>query len=343
MKVFVEINGPAARMSRPELSAYVRALEGAGATGVCVSDHLFASNNTDHGRELLPHCEPLTVLAAVAGISDRLELQTIVANTGWAHPGLLLRQFAQLAVIAGGHRVTAGLGAGWNGEEFESLGGSLPPFSDRAQRLEETLVVARQLFQEGEANLAGKSVTARHLPLSPRPAVPPRLLIGGGSDRLARLAGQFADIIDLQGHPKFGHVVGTVPEQQAADSRRRALTTVNDLAERMELVRSEAVAASRDGTAVKASVQIAYVAYGSRSRTETAESEIMARWAELPPGSLRQNPFVLLGDPKQIAETLEERAERFGLDRISLTERDDVPSAPADALQFCREVVPHLT
>jgi alkanesulfonate monooxygenase SsuD/methylene tetrahydromethanopterin reductase-like flavin-dependent oxidoreductase (luciferase family) len=39
-----------------------------------------------------------------------------VSNVGLLHPALVLRQFAQLAVLVGGQRVLAGLGAGWNRE-----------------------------------------------------------------------------------------------------------------------------------------------------------------------------------------------------------------------------------
>ena len=78
-------------------------------------------------------CDPLTTLAAVAGLSERLEVQTVVMNSAWVHPGLLLRQFAQLAVLLGGERVTAGLGAGWSAEEFDALGLAMPgvPYPDR--------------------------------------------------------------------------------------------------------------------------------------------------------------------------------------------------------------------
>jgi hypothetical protein len=40
------------------------------------------------------------------------------------------------------------------------------------------------MFDNGIATLEGEHVVARNLPLAPRPEVPPRLLIGGGSDRV---------------------------------------------------------------------------------------------------------------------------------------------------------------
>jgi len=189
VKVFVEISSVAAAAGRTELRDHVARLEDAGATGVTVSDHLFYTRDGMPRRSgVRSACDPLTTLATVAALSDVLELQTVVVNTAWIHPALLLRQFAQLAVLVGGERVTAGLGAGWSPEEFAAQGLEMPPFRARMERLEEVLALARQLYDTGWANLAGTFVAAEDLPLSPTPHRAPRLLVGGGSDRALRMA-----------------------------------------------------------------------------------------------------------------------------------------------------------
>src|SRR5712671_5018112 len=127
MKIFVELTHFAATASQAQLRDKLCAIEDAGATGVTLWDHIFTSTG---GRP----CDPLTTLAAVAALSDRLEVQTVVMNSEWLHPGLLLRQFAQLAVWIGGDRVTAGLGAGWNEEEFEAMGLKMASFRERMNR-----------------------------------------------------------------------------------------------------------------------------------------------------------------------------------------------------------------
>lgn len=169
MKVFAELTEVAATASRQELREVVARLEDAGADGVGVSDHLFTTTDGRPRRDgTTPGCDPLTTLAAVAGMSGRLELQTVVMNTAWIHPALLLRQFGQLAVLIGGERVTAGLGAGWSTEEFAALGQELPPFRARMDRLEEVLRLARTLYDEGTVTLEGRSVVARDLPARAR-------------------------------------------------------------------------------------------------------------------------------------------------------------------------------
>jgi alkanesulfonate monooxygenase SsuD/methylene tetrahydromethanopterin reductase-like flavin-dependent oxidoreductase (luciferase family) len=247
VKVFVDLTRFAASATRGQLRDRVRQLEDVGATGVTVSDHIFFTSAGRPRTDGVGHgCDPLTTVAAVAGLSDRLEVQTVVMNTAWMHPGLLLRQFAQLAVLLGGERVTAGLGAGWSAEEFDALGLAMPRFRDRIDRLEEVLRVARGLWTDGLVTNAGRHVVARDLPLSPVPDRSPRLLVGGGSDRLLELAGRFADLLDLHGDPRHGRVAGATMAQAAAgDVARRAHTTVDDLAGRIELVREAARAAGR--------------------------------------------------------------------------------------------------
>jgi alkanesulfonate monooxygenase SsuD/methylene tetrahydromethanopterin reductase-like flavin-dependent oxidoreductase (luciferase family) len=209
VQVFVDLTRFAASVTRAQLRDRVRALEDVGASGVSVSDHIFFTSGGRPRTDGVGHgCDPLTTLAAVAGLSDQLAVQTVVVNSAWVHPGLLLRSFAQLAVLLGGERVTAGLGAGWSAEEFDALGLAMPKFRTRIDRLAEVLEVARTLWTDGAVSHDGRHVVTRDLPLSPVPDHPPRLLVGGGSDRILELAGRYADLLDLHGDPKHGRVAG---------------------------------------------------------------------------------------------------------------------------------------
>jgi alkanesulfonate monooxygenase SsuD/methylene tetrahydromethanopterin reductase-like flavin-dependent oxidoreductase (luciferase family) len=285
----------------------------------------------------------MTTLAAVAGLSDRLEVQTVVMNSAWIHPALLLRPFNQLAVLIGGERVTAGLGAGWSTEEFEAVGLELPRFRARMDRLEEVLRIARALYDRGVVTFEGQHVVARDLPLSPAPERPPRLLVGGGSDRVLQMAGRYADVLDLHGDPRHGRVAGaTMADATRGDVQRRAMTTVEDLASRIELVRAAAAEAGRPRDAVSVSTQIWYTAYGTAQDVRAAEHELCGTWAGIPHQRLDRSPYLLFGHPAQMAEALLERREAYGLERISLTEHGGIRSAPADPLRFCREVLPLL-
>lgn len=345
MKIFVELTFFASSAERAGLSQRVRQLEDAGATGVSLWDHIFVSEDGPRAQSPTRPCDPLTTLAIIAGMSGQLELQTVVANTQWMHPALMLRQFAQLAVAIGGQRVTAGLGAGWNREEFDALGMPMAPLPQRLDRLEETLQIARQLYHEGLSNFDGKHLTTRDLPLAPVPSTPPNLLVGGSSDRVMEMAGRYADVVDMVGTVlKSGENSGrTVYEKHVNARARQARTTVDDLAERMGLVRQAAKAAGRAEDAVRASNQVYYVAFAkNKAEVEHAEADLCANWAFIPAEPLADNPFLLIGTPQQMADALLERQERYGLSQIMLQEREEVPSARSDQLRFCHEVVPLL-
>jgi alkanesulfonate monooxygenase SsuD/methylene tetrahydromethanopterin reductase-like flavin-dependent oxidoreductase (luciferase family) len=344
MKVFIAVSHLASSMNRRQFADAIRAIEGSGASGVSVSDHIFATHDRlPRRQESTPTCDPLTTLGVVAGLSDSLEVEAIVMNTAWVHPALILRQFAQLAQLLGGDRVTAGLGAGWSVEEFDALGMEMAPFRRRIARLEEVLAIARSMFDTGIASFDGEYLVARDLPLSPRPAVAPALLVGGGSDRILEMAGRYADVLDLHGHPDRGKLVGaTMHDARHGDAQRRAFTTVDDLEERIALVRRASELAGRPRDAVTVSGSIFYTAYGSRSMVEQAERELCETWAGSPTWSLQDSPYLLFGEPQQMADALRERRERYGLKRITLLTEHGVESAPPDPLRFCREVLPLL-
>jgi alkanesulfonate monooxygenase SsuD/methylene tetrahydromethanopterin reductase-like flavin-dependent oxidoreductase (luciferase family) len=344
LKVFVELSRFAATASGSQFAAMVKALDDAGAYGVSFSDHLFYTRDGIPRKSAMQHgADPLTCMATVLALSPRLAVQSVVMNTAWIHPALLMRQFSQLAVLAGGSRVTAGLGAGWSSEEFDALGLEIPPFRARMDRLDEVLAFARVLFDDGWASSEGPYVTARDVPRSPATGAPPELLVGGGSDRLLAAAGRYADVLDLHGDPRHGKVAGATMQQAAdGDIQRRAGTTIEDLANRIRLLRDAESGTGRAPGSVSVATQIWYFAFGDRIEIAEAERQLCTQWARIPTRRLDRCPYLLLGEPAQMAEALLERREAYGLDRISLGESDSISAAPADPLRFCREVLPLL-
>lgn len=280
----------------------VARLDDLGVAGVFVSDHLFFSLGPDRAKSYRPD-DPIVVLATVAALSPRLAVGTLVANVGLLHPALVLRHFAQLAVLVGGERVLAGLGAGWNPEEFAALGVPMPSHSARLDRLEEACRLARALFDLGIGSIEGTHVVARDLPLAPRAATSPRLLLGGGSDRLLDIAGRYADAVDLNGSSRR-HALGQRTTLRDDRIRRRS-TTVDDLVSSAARVRAAAAAAARNGP--RFSVTIDSVDVGK---------DVDA--------ALASCPYLLTGDATSMRESLADRVERIGLDAIVVPEAADL-------------------
>jgi alkanesulfonate monooxygenase SsuD/methylene tetrahydromethanopterin reductase-like flavin-dependent oxidoreductase (luciferase family) len=280
-----------------------RRLESLGVSGVVQGDHLFLPGPPVDDPTARMAADCLTVLTTIAAHSAHLGVATLVANVGLTHPVPLLRRFANLALLHGGERVYAGLGAGWSSREFESLGLSMPPHRDRLARLAETAALARTLFDEGWAAKGGAHLPIVDLPLAPAPSVPPRLLLGGGSATLLELAARYADHVDL-----------APPPHRKGDSefQRPLLTTVDDLVE-------SARAARAGDRPLTTSLLVAAIILCSDGKTH-AEEEAVCKRVGLPRRSLDDCPYVFIGEPARIAEQIRERQERIGLDWLIVPE-----------------------
>lgn len=293
-----------------------RRLEELGIAGVAQGDHLFlpGSAGGDPRARMAAHC--LTTLTTIAAHARRLAVASLVANVGLQHPVHVLRAFAQLALLYGGERVYAGLGAGWSAQEFEALGLPMASHRRRLARLEEAAALARRLFDHGSASLEGTSLPASDLPLAPAPATPPRLLLGGGSEAALSLAARYADHVDLAPPPRLaGNVF-----------QRPLLCTVDDLVESARIVRD-------GGRPITTSLLVSACVLCRGSSTQREEEALCAR-VGLSPRSLADSPYVLVGEPARVAELVRERVERIGLDWLI------VPRSAAE--RFAQEVMPLL-
>jgi alkanesulfonate monooxygenase SsuD/methylene tetrahydromethanopterin reductase-like flavin-dependent oxidoreductase (luciferase family) len=293
-----------------------RRLESLGVSGVVQGDHLFLPGPAPYDPTARMAADCLTVLTTVAAHSTRLGVATLVANVGFHHPLPLLRRFANLAVLHGGDRVYAGLGAGWSQREFEALGLAMPTHRDRLARLTETAGLARALFDDGWVAQGGPHVPAVDLPLAPASPVPPRLLLGGGSPRLLELAGRVADHVDL-----------APPSHRKGDQfQRPLLTTVDDLSESARIARAS-------GRSLTTSVLLAGLVFCDEASRRAEEAALCAR-VGLPWRSLDECPYVLIGEPARIAEQVRKRQEQIDLDWLI------VPLSQIEI--FSNQVVPLL-
>jgi len=316
----------------PELRARIAELEDLGVTGLLASDHLFVPRASDRAAGRLPH-EPMTMMTTIAALSSRLHVGTIVANTSFLHPGLIVRQFAQMAALFGGERIVAGLGAGWNRAEFTALGMHMQPNQARLERLEESVRLARQMFDTGTGTLEGAHVVARNLPLAPRPTVPPRLLVGGGSERVLDIAGRYADILDLNGSSR--HAPLTREDPAVADLQRRLMTTVSDLEDAVQRVRSTSEAHARPADAVAITLLMSFIEVCDDHAVADRAAAI-AKFAGLDGYPLDECPYVLLGSAERIAATLAERRERLHIDGLILTNN-------IDPRPLCEHILPRIS
>src|SRR5205823_9829883 len=130
--------------------------------------------------------EAWTIASAVAAVTDRVTVGTLVMCTSFRTPGLLAKMGATLDEVADG-RLILGLGAGWHEPEYEAFG---YPFDHRVDRFEEALGIILPLLRHGRVDVQGRYYEARACelaPRGPRPGGPP-ILIGGQGPRMLRPA-----------------------------------------------------------------------------------------------------------------------------------------------------------
>lgn len=115
-----------------------------------------------------PWLEPLTVLSAVAGATDRVGLHTSILVAPLRPAALLAKQAATIDALSQG-RLSLGVGTGWQEAEFAAVG---VDFATRGQRLDETIGACRALWTDMPAAFHGEHIDFDDTYCSPRPVRP---------------------------------------------------------------------------------------------------------------------------------------------------------------------------
>jgi len=170
--------------------AAAREAEELGFDGLFAFDHFFPPG-APRDRAAL---EAFTTLAAVAAVTDRVAIGTMVTRASLRPPGLLAKQTAWLDAASGG-RFVLGIGTGDPIDRPEHEAYGIPELDKAARRvhLEETVTALKALFR-GEAYPGGDHLPGLEGPLlpPPRPGGPP-VWIGAQADAVVAMAGRIAD------------------------------------------------------------------------------------------------------------------------------------------------------
>jgi alkanesulfonate monooxygenase SsuD/methylene tetrahydromethanopterin reductase-like flavin-dependent oxidoreductase (luciferase family) len=165
------------------------AAEENGADSIWVADHFFYE---DGGGDVRGIWESMTVLAALADATSRVELGPLVMCVPFRNPGLIAWMCNTIDDISGG-RFVVGLGSGWHQPEFDAFGFN---FARRVSLFEESLNVILPLLREGKVDYQGELAKgkAQLRPSGPRAgAGGPPILIAGAKPRMMSLVAKHAD------------------------------------------------------------------------------------------------------------------------------------------------------
>jgi alkanesulfonate monooxygenase SsuD/methylene tetrahydromethanopterin reductase-like flavin-dependent oxidoreductase (luciferase family) len=172
----------------PEYLDLARRAEEVGFDSIWVGDHLIY--DLPDGSTRGPY-EAWTSLAAIAAVTERVELGPLVASTSFHAPAMLAKQAATVDAISHG-RLIVGLGAGWNRREFDGFGF---PYDRRVSRFEEALAIIVPLLREGRATYHGEFYDVDDCLLDPRPVREggPPIMLGSNSPRMLSIGLPVAD------------------------------------------------------------------------------------------------------------------------------------------------------
>jgi F420-dependent oxidoreductase-like protein len=205
-----------------DIAAEAQHVEKTGWDGIWMADHFMPLNPAD----ALGHVqEAWTVLAALAALTSRVRLGTMVVGNTYRNPGVLAKQVAQVDIISGG-RVILGLGSGWQQNEHVAYDIPFYTVGGRLRRLEESIQIIRSLFDNEKTTFAGKYYHFQDAPLMPKPVqshLP--LLVGGGGEQITlRIAARFADEWNVWGTPEVVAQKMAVLERHCEEAGRDTKT-----------------------------------------------------------------------------------------------------------------------
>src|SRR5215216_5162481 len=177
-----------------ELRTVAQRSEALGFDSLWVPDHLLFRWEGEAGPTT-GAWEGWSILSALAAVTERIELGTLVVCTAFRNPALLAKMADTVDEISGG-RLVLGLGAGYHEPEFRAFG---YPFDHLGSRFDEALTIITTLLREGHLDFVGTYYHVRECelhPRGPRPGGSPILVAGGmpAGPRMLRLGAERADL-----------------------------------------------------------------------------------------------------------------------------------------------------
>ncbi len=138
-----------------------------------------------------PFLESLTVLAFLAGCTERIKLGVSVLVLPYRHPLQWAKVAATIDVLSEG-RLTIGVGVGWMKEEFDALNA---PFTARGRVSDEQLQMLRGALTEEHCTFEGEHFRFRDIGFNPKGFKRSRLPIwvGGEGPAAQKRAARYGD------------------------------------------------------------------------------------------------------------------------------------------------------
>lgn len=202
------------RVPWPELLQMATTAEAVGFDSLWLGDHLLY--DLPDGSVRGPW-EVYTSLAALAAVTHRVQIGSLVSSLGFHEPAMIAKMAATIDAVSDG-RLVLGVGAGWNEREYRAFG---LPFDRRVDRFEEAFDLLRRLLAGETVTHDGRYHRYERCVIDPPPASPggPLLMVGSNSPRMLSIT-----LPHVHAWNVWWSIFGNSPSRLAdvvADVRRR--------------------------------------------------------------------------------------------------------------------------
>ena len=284
-----------------EAQAAAQRAEAQGFYSVSHNDHFYSPLGTPQFHQL----ECCTVLTVMGLATKTIKLVPAVIAASFRTPPLLAKIATSMDLATQG-RFICGLGAGWQGKEYEAHGYPFPPLKQRLEELEETIQILKAMWTEDEPAFSGKYFKVHHAYNNPRPIQKPHppIMLGGSGTGLLKIAARYASILNIipptgQGKDFINDPIATVKFDMA--------TLKSRIAKLHELCRD----IGRDPAEIELG-GLCFVAL-STDADDPALRQAAERLGFPDYASAQSAPVALFGTPDEVIKTLQRRIEETGV------------------------------
>ena len=254
--------------------------------------------------------DPIASLAAVAAVTERIQIGSLVLDVDYRHPVIHAKAAATIQLLSGG-RHEFGLGAGWMETDYVQAGIPYDRPGIRIERLDEALQIIRSMWTKEKTSFSGKHYEIREIEQAAElpDGASPKILVGGGGPRVLRLAGRHADIVGINPTLEEGKVTPNTARDLAPER----------VVEKIGWVRAGAEKAGRDFESIELNSLVFVVAL-----TDSPEGlrRGIAQNTGMTVHQVTNCPLFLTGTASEIQDRLQKQREETGISYIVIQGED---------------------
>ena len=218
---------------------------------------------------------------------------------------VLIKEAMTIDLLSGG-RLEFGLGAGWIKEEYSALGITMDSPGKRIDRLGDVIAGAKAYATGVELSIDNETLNWHEFQGVPKPAQKPypRIMVGGGSPKVLRLAGREADIVSLNFNNRSG-ILGPdgVQSSSSAETHKKIGWIKEGAGDRF------------DQLEIEIGAYFAFVMDNPETMIET-----FAKMNGFTNEEMVSYPHALFGSVETVCEELQRRREEYGISYITIGE-----------------------